>query len=281
MISVIICIRELSKKNRIVSNIEKTIGTFNEIIFIDNSKNKYNIFEAYNLGIEKSNGDILCFVHDDVIFHTQDWGKNVEKHLSISNVGMIGVAGPTYISKFPSIWWSIGLKNPNVIRQYNIDSDREKLKDSHTTNINPFNETASDVVALDGVFFCIKKKIFLDYNIKFDNSYKGFHFYDIDISLQILKKQYRILCVYDILIEHVSVSNINKTWLKASKLFYKKWKNQLPIMSVNYKKSVIQEMDKSCIKVMNNIIISNGISLFRYYSFVYLIKIIVFRIIKK
>jgi glycosyltransferase involved in cell wall biosynthesis len=27
--------------------------------------------KAYNLGVNKSSGDYLCFIHDDVLFHTR------------------------------------------------------------------------------------------------------------------------------------------------------------------------------------------------------------------
>jgi hypothetical protein len=48
------------------------------LIVIDNSENAYSILEAYNLGIEISKGDFLCLIHDDVLFHTKNWGSIVQ-----------------------------------------------------------------------------------------------------------------------------------------------------------------------------------------------------------
>lgn len=73
MISVIICSRAKIIKTNLFENIKNTIGCNYELIVIDNSENKFSIFQAYNLGIEKSLGDYLCFLHDDVFIHTDGW----------------------------------------------------------------------------------------------------------------------------------------------------------------------------------------------------------------
>ena len=48
-----------------------------------------------------------------------------------------------------------------------------------------------------GVWFCIRKKLFE--HVKFDDkNYSGFHFYDIDISMQIQAQGFQIFSVFDI-----------------------------------------------------------------------------------
>lgn len=219
MISIIICNRKKVLDPKLENNIRSTIGIEYEIISIDNSDNRYNIFQAYNKGIQKSKYPYICFMHDDILYHTVNWGKNIIDYFNDPAVGMIGVAGPTYISQLPGIWW--GIENEKCrtdsIRQCNLDTDRFDLTRQHYTLYNPYNEKATEVVALDGLFFCIKKEIFGD--VSFDESYNGFHFYDIDISLQIKSKGYKLLCVYDVLIEHISVSNLSLEWVKASRVF--------------------------------------------------------------
>jgi len=68
MISLISCSRNSDISLKLKDNIAATIGCDYELVFIDNSKNSYNIFQAYNEGVSRSKGDILCFMHDDVIF---------------------------------------------------------------------------------------------------------------------------------------------------------------------------------------------------------------------
>lgn len=72
----------------------QTVGYTYELIVIDNSEYKYSIFEAYNLGIERSSGEYLCFIHDDILFHSQDWGKAVEGIFNDDvKIGLIGNFG--------------------------------------------------------------------------------------------------------------------------------------------------------------------------------------------
>ena len=68
MISIIICCRIQTINKDLSENIKNTVGCDYELIVIDNSQNSYSIFEAYNLGIERSNGDYLCFIHDDILY---------------------------------------------------------------------------------------------------------------------------------------------------------------------------------------------------------------------
>jgi hypothetical protein len=106
MLSVIICSRESNISSSLTDNIDRTIGCVYELIVIDNSDAKYSIFEAYNIGIKKSKSGFLCFLHDDILIHTEDWGvklKNIFKENK--NVGLIGVAGSKIKTKMPSAWW--------------------------------------------------------------------------------------------------------------------------------------------------------------------------------
>lgn len=266
MISIIICNRKKVLDPKLENNIKSTIGIEYEIINIDNSDNRYNIFQAYNKGIQKSKYPYICFMHDDILYHTVNWGKNIIDYFNDPAVGMIGVAGPTYISQLPGIWW--GIENEKCrtdsIRQCNLDTDRFDLTRQHYTLYNPYNEKATEVVALDGLFFCIKKEIFGD--VSFDESYNGFHFYDIDISLQIKSKGYKLLCVYDVLIEHISVSNLSLEWVKASRVFFNKWKKLLPITTCVYTEKQVKQIEENNLQTMLNLLSGNHVSLIKYYT---------------
>ena len=85
-------------------NIAETIGIPYEIIKIDNP-NLMGICEAYNKGASLSKYDYLLFVHEDVIFHTKEWGQKLINHLKLENVGVIGVAGSNYVPIAPIGWY--------------------------------------------------------------------------------------------------------------------------------------------------------------------------------
>ena len=96
MISIVICARANDINEALKENIQNTIGVPYELIVIDNGKNEYSIFSAYNKGVTLSNYDIVCFMHDDISFETMGWGNIVTTQLQKFNVGAIGVAGAPY-----------------------------------------------------------------------------------------------------------------------------------------------------------------------------------------
>lgn len=75
MISIIICSRNKNIDSELEQNILDTIGNIvYEVINIDNSTNNYSIFQAYNKGTQIAKYPYLCFMHEDILFHTADWG---------------------------------------------------------------------------------------------------------------------------------------------------------------------------------------------------------------
>ena len=70
MISIIICSMNPDISAELRQNIADTIGCEYELVVIDNSRNQLSIFQAYNRGVQRSKGDILCFMHDDLLMHT-------------------------------------------------------------------------------------------------------------------------------------------------------------------------------------------------------------------
>lgn len=266
MISVIICSRTEAIDEALRKNIDDTIGVEHEIISIDNHLGSYSIFQAYNIGVRRAGYPFLCFMHDDVRHHTHRWGEKIINHFKDEKVGMLGVGGTTYMPVIPGIWWGVNSDEQTYsTRQYSLDTDRNNLTNQHTTYNNPLNETVSDIVALDGLFFCVRKELFEE--IGFDESYGGYHFYDIDISMQVLRAGFRLQCIYDILIEHISASNLNTSWINASRVFFDKWHKMLPVSSRHYDRDVVRKMERSTLQVMLNLLSANHISPFSYFSF--------------
>lgn len=240
MISIIICSRDDHYFSQLEENIVKTIGCGYELIRIDNKENTYNIFQAYNEGVKKSKGEILCFCHEDILYHTKDWGIKVKEHFKDENIGLIGIIGGTALPKVPAPWWNNELLNVhlvNLIQHWRKGYVPEKhyrrafenkeyvTRDLHSPN----NINVESAVSVDGLWFCIRRELFE--HISFDEeTYPGFHCYDLDICLQALQYKKNAV-VFDILIEHFSEGSINKEWFSASLAFNQKWENFLPVFS--------------------------------------------------
>lgn len=222
MISIIICSRKPSISSDLEENIKNTIGSEWELVVIDNSRNEFSIFEAYNIGIKKSKGEVLVFMHDDLKFKTPFWGKLVSEIFDANNdIGLIGVAGNTIKTKLPSPWWAgPGKRYNNIIQHY-----QSNIPSKHV--LYGFNENSiAEVAVIDGVFMAMKR----DDRIFFDERLSGFHNYDLDISLMhhILKKK---VCVTNkILIEHFSGGDLNLDWYKTVDKFHRLNAGNLPVI---------------------------------------------------
>ena len=235
MISVIICSKGSAFCSAIKENIERTIGLVHEVIVIDNSLNNLNISQAYNKGASMAQNPFLCFVHEDVVFHTYGWGNKVVNHFNADpSIGLIGIAGSPYKSAAPSSWYP----NENVNEFVPVFKYLKQHYNDKPTQIecqNPAKELRSKVVVMDGVWMCCKQALWR--KIKFDESLiKGFHGYDIDFSIS-AHKYVDLAIVYDILIEHFSPGSYRTDWLSATLRLHEKWKWVLPlnILDVNEK----------------------------------------------
>jgi GT2 family glycosyltransferase len=253
MISIIICSRTASISDELTQNIDQTIGIPYELVIIDNSDNLYSIFSAYNEGVKRSKYEVLCFMHDDIIFKTKDWGMKVMNRFNSPKLGAIGVAGSPYYAILPGAWWSGGYICQSIYGEQELA-------------YQPKQDNALPVVVLDGLWFCVRKSLFS--KIRFDDTiYNGFHYYDMDISLQIQQTGYKLLSVYDISIQHSS-GKLDTIWLNNALLLQKKWENNLPIFSeklpyfkeVTIEYAVLEEYIRSMKK--------NGINSFKILSFI-------------
>jgi hypothetical protein len=242
MISIVICSVKPAYYAQVSASIVQTIGVVYELIPIDNSANTYSIFEAYNLGVQQAKYSIVCFAHEDIVFHTPSWGVNVINHFKDESIGMIGVIGATVFPKCPSAWWSSTLINDHLVNNiqhwtngvskqtyHTILSQTETLTTTRDYN-NPNSTNVIDAAVVDGLFFVIRKQLFDDAKIKFDTkNFKGFHCYDSDISLQV-NLHARVVVVFDVLVEHLQQGTINKDWYDSALILAQKWNKTLPLL---------------------------------------------------
>lgn len=231
MLSIIICSRTQNISIVLTENIKNTIGCNYELIVIDNSKNIYSIFEAYNIGIEKSKGEYLCFIHDDILFHTIGWGNIVNRLFNENEqFGLIGIAGATVKSKTPTGWWDCEEKYKfiNIIQHF-------PTKEKQLQQVGFKNANFKESVVVDGVFLALKE----DTKVSFNQNLSGFHNYDLNIAYEIISKGYKIGVTNEILLEHFSIGNPNLEWLLSSIKIHKIYMQILPLsLNLNIKKSI-------------------------------------------
>ena len=200
MISIIISSYQPHYFSALEKNIAETCGVPYEILKIENP-GKMGICEAYNIGAEKAKYENLLFVHEDVLFETQNWGEILVDYLQTENIGCIGVAGGDYLPIAPSSW----LSSENHSFAFLIQNNKENKPQLINTALDKKN-----VLMLDGVFLATRKNVFLQNKFS-DNYLHSYHGYDIDFSLKIAEK-YKNYVINDILIEHFSQGNFDNAW---------------------------------------------------------------------
>lgn len=222
MISIIICSRKSSLDANLEYNIKSTIGVAHEIIVIKNENNQYSLTQAYNIGVRESKYKFLCFMHDDIIYNSKNWGNKVMLHFQNAKIGAIAIAGSPFHSFFPGSWFSSKILNIYLLQS---GTNRDQL--SYTNKLNEITKS-HEVISFDGCWFCVRKGMFD--KIKFDEvNFKGFHFYDADLAIQIYKVGMKVITINNILVSHFSQGSTNVDYINHSLLFQQKWRKELPV----------------------------------------------------
>ena len=223
MISIIICTIKPELLSQLSRNIAETIGCPYEIIAMDNSLDNKPLCKVYNYGASRAKYEYLVFVHEDVLFKTENWGQPLSDLLKEQETGLIGVSGAIYKSAIPSPWSAIPSE------YYRTNSIQRRLS-SGCFDISIIKDTAdsdkSQVVVLDGCFLAMRKEVWNDFRFN-EEVLKGFHFYDMDISLRVGSK-FKLYVQHRFVIEHLSEGSIDKLWLKEALLVKKYFMKILP-----------------------------------------------------
>jgi hypothetical protein len=222
MISIIICSVNETLLHQCAENIRALVGVEYELIVFDNRGKNRPISEVYNQAAARSKYDVLCFLHEDVLFYTNGWGTKAAAVLNNVRIGLLGFVGGIYKAKVPSGWIDL----PHSHRRANMKTRHgDKLLDYVMKS--GVNETLSDTVTLDGFCLMMRKEVWKEF--KFDEeSLRGFHFYDVDISLRIVKK-YRLVVCHDIFAEHLSPGNFGAEWINEALVFHQRYFEKLPV----------------------------------------------------
>jgi hypothetical protein len=224
MLSIVICSIDPQRARTVTDNIHATVGVEHEVIIIDNAKALGGMGAGYNAGAAGAQYDTICFMHDDVEFLTKDWGQCVLSHFKAdAKLGLIGIAGSRYKSKTLSGWWTNQPRADccNIYQRLPTGRDRKFL-------LRPAgkNDVVVPVKCLDGVWLCTRKKIWQEFPFN-TADLKGFHFYDLDLSLRI-SEAYTVAVVYDVDLLHFSNGNFGDEWVRGA-IFFHEQVNKVPL----------------------------------------------------
>lgn len=220
MISIVIASKNKDDLERCQRSIAETIGVEYEVLVTENSKGMIPLTKVYNDGARNAMYGVVCFVHEDVEFKKQGWGRALLRLLADTRVGVVGVVGSTY---FPEngAWASPGvpfIKGRIIHVSPQVDLDQIDLFSEELGDV--------DVVTVDGVFMGTRKDVVEE--VGFDEAtFDGFHFYDADFCVRVAQ-QYRVVVTTGILLKHYSHGTHDEAWNLYKERFIEKHKALLP-----------------------------------------------------
>jgi hypothetical protein len=179
-----------------------------------------SLSQVYNEIIDESEHNIIVLCHDDIEFDTNKWGDKLLKNFSKNpEYGILGMAGTKYLDS-SSQWWKV----PQTM--YGIVNHKNNGKKWESKYSNSLGDSIEEVVLVDGLFISFDKtKI----KHKFDESIKGFHFYDLGFSIPNYLDDVNIGVMFNIRLTHLSIGQTNQQWENNRYFFSQKYRNDLPI----------------------------------------------------
>jgi len=185
-----------------------------QIIRISDAK---SMCEGYNRGIDQSTGDVLIFSHDDVEILNDDFAVKLLKHLE--KFDLVGVAGTTRLCA--GHWVAAG--PPYLFGQVPEPAPQGGYVVQMFGGAGPVCE---NIQAVDGLMFAVRRS--LVEKIRFDESFDGFHLYDLDFSATAHAAGYKLAVARDLFVIHASAGNFDNRWKQYAEKFERKWAGKLP-----------------------------------------------------
>lgn len=211
------------KNNEFINHIHNTIGVKHDVICYTNY-NEFSLTKIYNDAIDKYHEDdvIMVFCHNDIIIKTKNWGKLLLAKFNNTDYDVIGVAGSTYLNE-NGVWWHDRSKMCGIVEHTNGIST---WVSEYSSEIHGVKE----VVIIDGLFMAVDCSNIMH---KFDESYDGFHFYEISMVIPNYLDGCNIGVTTSIRILHKSIGETNQEWENNRLKFVEKYKDELPIRYIN------------------------------------------------
>lgn len=158
-----------------------------EIVLIDNTKDNKGVLSSFPQGLELAKGDIIAFIHSDVLLWDEGWDERIAEAFKNKQIGLIGLFGAV----------GVGNNGGRVRSQSNmLGKEWGKCEgvefawqhhSEHVTGLVP-------ATILDGVgmFFSREALQSLTETDMFDSWRAIHHFYDRIIPLKLIDKGYKV-----------------------------------------------------------------------------------------
>lgn len=201
-------------------HVQQTCGYDGKIYYTYNPNGEMSLTEIYNRSLNNGECDYYVFMHDDIEFMRFGWGAEIVRMFNEhEDYGIIGVAGSGEFDT-NAAWW-----------QYKDLYGQVMHKNNGKVWLSAYSELLStdlvEVCVVDGLFFAVASdRISAD----FDETYKGFNFYEISFCVDnFINGDTKIGVTTNIRIAHRSIGETKKNWFDNKEKFINDFKDYLPI----------------------------------------------------
>jgi GT2 family glycosyltransferase len=176
-----------------------------------------SLAEAYNRGIRAAGGEVIIFSHDDLEILSPDLAQRLGAHLE--RFDMVGVAGTTLMGH--PRWLQAG--PPYIFGQVAHTIPEGYMVDIYGAS----RRVVGQIQGLDGLFLAIKAPVARA--VMFDEqTFDGFHCYDVDFTFRAYQAGYKLAVACDIQVLHDSPGSFDETWEVHARRFIDKHASRLP-----------------------------------------------------
>lgn len=167
-------------------------------------------------------------MHEDVCFHTTNWGaKVIAAFNEDSDIGVVGAIGSQFLPNELATWWGCGCCVGSI------------LQGQGGVRLGVPVDKITECVVVDGFWMCLPRTMFVNSQESGSNgtstlcfdarTFNSFHCYDIDICMQTVNAGKKVVILPDIDIQHFSWGNVRSGYTDQLERFYQKWSRSLPI----------------------------------------------------
>lgn len=225
----VISTREEGEKiENFAKHVEDTCGCDISVIVAVNH-DAIGLTEVYNRATESEElkDKIVVFMHDDIEFMREGWGKELlrlfDEH---KDYGIIGVAGSAEFNNKEAAWWRYKRIFGQVLHRHEGKS--------WLTAFSPLlDHDLEEVCVVDGLFMAVHNGRCKQ---RWDDEHFKFQFYDIAFCIDNYLEGVKIGVTTNIRIAHNSVGELKPEWHEAVGTLMEKYRDVLPISIPEKKK---------------------------------------------
>lgn len=208
-----------------IDHVKNTIGVPHET-YVYQNLNQYSLAEVYNRAINEHHSDdaVMIFCHNDIVFETKNWGRKILNHFNKTNYQIIGVAGATELNEH-GCWWLNKNGQMNLSKMVGIVNHDNGIRKWESMYSKPHFGVKPTII-VDGLFIAVDTS---DIEHRFDESYKGFHYYDVSFCFPNYLDGCNIGVITDVRLTHKSIGATNKEWENNRLQFVTQYGSELPI----------------------------------------------------